>query len=535
MHSEDESEDGTEGKGMKRRDFVKNAAIAGASALSPLTTTVAVASWTEEKLPMNDQITALAATQLSGAIRKRDISCKEVMAAFLERIHRYNPTYNAIVSLANDDTLLRQAEVADKALSKGEYWGWMHGMPHAVKDLADVRGFISSSGSPLFAKTVATKDSLPIERIRNAGAIFIGKTNTPEFGLGSQTYNTVFGTTRNAYNPELCAGGSSGGAAVGLAAQLLPVADGSDMMGSLRNPAAFNNVIGFRPTKGRVPGADEDTKLFFNQLATDGPMGRNVTDTIQLLTTMAGYDAREPLSLRDTLPNAETFTATPFNNEMRIGWLGDNGGYLATESGLLTLCRDALGQLEHRGVVVEDCTPDFEPARLWETWLTLRHFAFVDSQALLKNPSITSQLKPEFQWEIEGSLEMTAARVVAADKARSDWYRALMKLFESYDFLVLPTAQVFPFSADTHWPSEINGKAMDTYHRWMEVVIGGTLAGLPVVNLPVGFDSKGRPMGIQVMGPYGADKAVLEFALAYESVTSFLAQRPTLVENAKAI
>ena len=535
MHSEDESEDGTEGKGMKRRDFVKNAAIASASALSPLTTTVAVASWTEEKLPMNDQITALAATQLSGAIRKRDVSCKEVMAAYLERIHRYNPTYNAIVSLANDDTLLGQAEVADKALSKGEYWGWMHGMPHAVKDLADVRGFISSSGSPLFAKTVATKDSLPIERIRSAGAIFIGKTNTPEFGLGSQTYNTVFGTTRNAYNPELCAGGSSGGAAVGLAAQLLPVADGSDMMGSLRNPAAFNNVIGFRPTKGRVPGADEDAKLFFNQLATDGPMGRNVTDTIQLLTTMAGYDAREPLSLRDALPNAETFTATPFNNEMRIGWLGDYGGYLPTEPGLLPLCRDALGQLEHRGVVVESCTPDFEPARLWETWLTLRHFAFVDSQALLKNSTITSQLKPEFQWEIEGSLGMTAARVVAADKARSDWYRAIMKLFERHDFLVLPTAQVFPFSADTHWPSEINGKAMDTYHRWMEVVIAGTLAGLPVVNLPVGFDSKGRPMGIQVMGPSGADKAVLEFALAYESATSFLAQRPTLVANAKAI
>ena len=517
---------------MKRRDFVKSTAIAGASTLSPLAIRATVATGAEKRLPMNEQITALSASQLSGAIRNRDISCKEVMAAYLERIHRYNPTYNAIVSMANDDTLLKQAEDADKALIKGEYWGWMHGMPHAVKDLADVRGFISSSGSPLFAKTVATKDSLAIERIRNAGAIFIGKTNTPEFGLGSQTYNTVFGTTRNAYNPELCAGGSSGGAAVGLAAQLLPVADGSDMMGSLRNPAAFNNVIGFRPTKGRVPGADEDAKLFFNQLATDGPMGRNVRDTIQLLTTMAGYDAREPLSLRDTLPSAEAFSATPLNNKLRIGWLGDYGGYLPTEPGLLPLCRDALSPLEKRGVIVEVCTSDFEPARLWETWLTLRHFAFVDSQALLKNPAITSQLKPEFQWEIEGSLGMTAARVVAADKARSDWYRALMKLFESYDFLVLPTAQVFPFAADTHWPSEIDGKAMDTYHRWMEVVIGGTLAGLPVVNLPAGFDAQGRPMGIQVMGPSGADKAVLELALAYESVTSFLAQRPTLVTNA---
>lgn len=514
---------------MKRRKFIQSTAIASVSALSPLAARVGFANETEERLPMNDQITALSASQLSESIREREISCEEVMTAYLERIHKYNPTYNAIVSLAGDDTLLRQADDADKALSKGEYWGWMHGMPHAVKDLADVRGFVSSSGSPLFSKTVATKDSLPIERIRNAGAIFIGKTNTPEFGLGSQTYNTVFGTTRNAYNPELCAGGSSGGAAVGLAAQLLPLADGSDMMGSLRNPAAFNNVIGFRPTKGRVPGADEDAKLFFNQLATDGPMGRNVTDTIKLLTTMAGYDAREPLSLRDTLPSAEAFSATPLNNKLRIGWLGDYGGYLPIEPGLLTLCRDALNQLEDRGVVVEDCAPAFEPARLWETWLTLRHFAFVDSQPLLKNPAITSQLKPEFQWEIEGSLGMSVEQLVKADTARSNWYRALMKLFDEYDFLVLPSAQVFPFDAKTHWPSEINGRQMDTYHRWMEVVIGGTLAGLPVVNLPAGFDFRGRPMGIQVMGSLGSDKAVMEFALAYESATSFLAQRPNLL------
>ena len=483
----------------------------------------------QQRPPINDQITALSASQLSAVIRDRGVSCKEVMVAYLERIYRYNPTYNAIVSLANDDTLLRQAEDADKALGKGEYWGWMHGIPHAVKDLTDARGFISSLGSPIFSRTVATKDSLPIERIRNAGAIFIGKTNTPEFGLGSQTYNTVFGTTRNAYNPELCAGGSSGGAAVGLAANLLPVADGSDMMGSLRNPAAFNNVIGFRPSKGRVPGADDDAKLFFNQLSTDGPMGRNVTDTIKLLTTMAGYDARDPFSLRDSIPKADAFFAVPLTSELRIGWLGDYGGYLPTEPGLLELCRGSLNQLEKQGVIVEDCAPDFEPTRLWETWLTLRHFAFVDSHVMLKNPSMKAQLKREFQWEIEGSVDMTAARVVDADKARSDWYRALLVLFENFDFLVLPTAQVFPFAAEIHWPAEITGKKMDSYHRWMEIVIGGTLAGLPVVNLPAGFDKQGRPMGIQVMGPSGADTAVLEFALAYESATSFLAQRPSLV------
>ena len=202
---------------------------------------------------------------------------------------------------------------------------------------------------------------------------------------------------------------------------------------------------------------------------------------------------------------------------------------LQTEPGLLALCRDALNQLKKQGVVIEDCVPHFEPTRLWETWLTLRHYAFLDSEVLLKDPSIKSQLKPELRWEIEGSLEMTAARVAKADQARSDWYRALLALFENFDFLVLPTAQVFPFAAETYWPTEINGAKMDTYHRWMEVVIGGTLAGLPVANLPAGFDQQGRPMGIQVMGPAGADRAVLEFALAYESATSFLVQRPNLV------
>ena len=516
---------------MKRRGFCKGATLASATFLAPTAASAVLNTSTSGIQSMNDHITALSASRLSSMIRTREVSCVEVMSAYLERIHKYNPVYNAIISLADEGRLLAQANDADKALRKGEYRGWMHGMPHAVKDLADVRGFLSTSGSPLLAKNIATKDSLAIERIRQAGAIFIGKTNTPEFGLGSQTYNTVFGTTRNAYNPSLCAGGSSGGAAVGLAAQLLPVADGSDMMGSLRNPAAFNNVIGFRPTKGRVPGADENSKLFFDQLATDGPMGRDVSDTIKLLTTMAGFDAREPLSLQDSLPSAESFVPTALEDGVRIGWMGDYGGYLATEPGLLDICRGALQGVETKGAVVEDCAPDFELERLWDTWLTLRHFAFIDSQSLLKDPTLKSQLKPEFQWEIEGSLSMSAAQVVTADKARSDWYRALMALFDEYDFLALPTAQVFPFDAQTHWPSKINGKPMDTYHRWMEVVIGGTLAGLPVVNLPAGFDQQGRPIGIQILGPTGRDKAVLEFALAYEAATSYLEQRPALVTS----
>lgn len=508
---------------MDRRDFLKKSTVLGLALASPATRSLELKALAEE-------ITSMSASSLSRAIRRQEVACEEVMQAYLQRIHRYNPVYNAIVSLVDDADLLSQARLADKALQKGEYWGWMHGMPHAVKDLADARGLASSYGSPIFAGTVATQDSLPIARIRAHGAIFIGKTNTPEFGLGSQTYNAVFGTTRNAYNPALIAGGSSGGAAVSLAAQLVPVADGSDMMGSLRNPAGFNNVIGFRPSQGRIPSPLAESKLYYEQLSTDGPIGRTVEDTIRLLGTMAGYDSRAPLSLRDTIPSYEEFQPAELK-KLRIGWMGDYQGYLPMEAGVLPLCESAMKQLSINGTVVENCTPDYDMARLWETWLTLRHWSLSDARPLYDNPETRKLLKPELQWEIEGSIDMTAARISEAGKGRSDWYRALHKLFERHDLLALPTAQVFPFSADIHWPEAVNDKPMDTYHRWMEVVIGGTLAGLPVVNLPAGFDSDGRPMGIQFIGPMGQDRKVLEFAMAYETATNYLDKRPALAEK----
>ena len=246
-------------------------------------------------------LTELSASALSAAIRAREASCREVMRAYLARIHRYNGVYNAIVSMLDDDELMLRAGEADRDLEQGRYRGWMHGMPHAVKDLADAQGFPTVKGSPLLTDSLAEADDLFISRIRSAGAIFIGKTNTPEFGYGSQSYNPVFGPVRNAYDPRLTSGGSSGGAAVGLAAHLLPSADGSDMMGSLRNPAAFNNVIGFRPSQGRVPRYPAGD-MFYQQLATPGPMGRNVEDTIRLLHSIAGADPRFALSRSDEIP-----------------------------------------------------------------------------------------------------------------------------------------------------------------------------------------------------------------------------------------
>ena len=473
-------------------------------------------------------ITELSASDLSAAIRQRHVTCVEVMEAYLARIQRYNPVYNAIVSMVDEDELLKQAGLADTALDNDEYWGWMHGMPHATKDQFDVEGMPTSWGSPLRAGTIATKDQLLVSRIRRQGAIFVGKTNMPEWGMGSQTYNNVFGTTGSAYDPELTAGGSSGGAACGLGTHMLPVADGSDLMGSLRNPGAFNNVVGYRPTQDRVPNY-VDGDLFYTRMGVVGPMGRNAEDTTRLLLTIAGSDPRVPMSLRDRLPDADKFSPIDLTG-LRVGWTGNFNGYLQVEPGILELCEVSLQALTDSGTIVESCQPGYDMNRLWETWLTLRNWRRNGMRPLYDDPDTREQLKPEAIWEIEGSLDTTGAELYQAGIARADWYRELLDLFGQYDFLVLPTAQVFPFDKSVHWPEEINGVEMDTYHRWMEVVIGATLAGLPVVNVPAGFDEAGRPMGMQVMGPFGEDRRVLEFAMAYEAVTDYLARRPTMVE-----
>jgi amidase len=502
---------------MNRREFIGAGTGLGMALVMP-----SFAALRAGDLPA--ELTAMSASQLSVAIRQRLVSCREVMQAYLARIDRYNGTFNAIVSRVDTDELLAQAGRADDQLERGEPSGWMHGMPHAVKDLANVRGLPTSYGSPLFAGTVAAEDDFAISRIRREGAIFIGKTNTPELGYGSQSYNPVFGATGCAYDPALTAGGSSGGAACGLATHMLPVADGSDMMGSLRNPGAFNNVIGFRPTQGRVPDPAGD--LFYQQLATDGPMGRNCEDTLRLLCTMAGRHPGSPLSLRDALPPAEAFAALPLK-DLKIGWLGNYSGYLEMEPGIIGLCETALQSLAGAGAIAEPCAPDYELPRLWETWLTLRHWSANWARPLYDDVARRKMVKPEVVFEIEGSLGLSAERVYAAGVARSEWFRALGKLFEEFDFLALPTAQVFPFPKDVHWPSRINDREMDTYHRWMEVVIGGTLAGLPILNVPVGFDDRGRPMGMQLMGPFGEDQRVLELGRAYEQVTDFLERRPS--------
>lgn len=464
------------------------------------------------------------ALTLSRAIHAREISCREVMATYLAHIEAHNPRVNAIVSLRDADGLLLEADARDRQLARGESMGWLHGIPQAIKDISATAGHRTSMGSPLFADHVPQCDSIMVERIRRDGAIVIGRTNVPEFGLGSHTYNSVFGATRNAYDPSRCAGGSSGGAASALAMRLVPVADGSDMMGSLRNPAAFNNVYGLRPSFGRVPFGPA-SEVFGQQLATEGPMARTVADLARMLATQAGPDPRVPLSINED-PGVFAGSLDRELKGVRIGWLGDWQGYLPMESGILPLCERALGTFRDLGCEVEGLVPDFDPAQLWQCWLTLRHWGVAGLlEALYADPAKRRQLKPEARWEVEGGLALSALDVHRANTIRSAWYATLLKLFERYDFLALPTAQVFPFPVEEAWPTEIAGRPMDTYHRWMEVVVPGSLSGCPVISLPAGFGQSGLPMGIQLIGPNQADLSLLQLANGYEKAAGNELQR----------
>lgn len=472
------------------------------------------------------ELVLLQAHELAERIRLRQVSCREVMQAYLGHIERFNPRVNALISLQAPHDLLAQADVRDAQLARGEYLGWMHGLPHAIKDLSLTRGIRTTLGSPLFKDFVPERDGIMVERIKAAGAIIIGKTNTPEFGLGSQSYNPLFGTTACAFDPGKTAGGSSGGAAAALAMHLVPVADGSDMMGSLRNPAAFNNIFGFRPSQGRVP-FDDGADLFFDQLGYEGPMGRSVRDAALLLSVQAGADARAPLSIAEpgsafAAPLERDFKGT------RIGWLGDFNGYLPMEHGILSLCEKAFADFESLGCHIEPVQPEFAPQQLWSSWRTLRHWTVAGSLGpIYADPKKRPLLKPEACWEIENGLQLSASEVFSASVVRSNWYRAISRLFERFDYLLLPSAQVFPFDKNIPWPASIEGVAMDTYHRWMEVVIPGTLSGCPVANVQAGFNENGLPMGMQIIGRHQADFAVLQLAHAYELASRWFTRHPS--------
>jgi amidase len=470
------------------------------------------------------EIVNLDAVALSRAIKSKQVSCVEVMNAYLDQIERLNPRVNAIVSLLSRESLLEQARTRDAQIASGEDLGWMHGFPHAVKDLEPTRGIRTTMGSPLFRNFIPRDDSILVERIRRAGAIIIGKTNVPEFGLGSQTYNPVFGTTLNPYDQSKTCGGSSGGAAVALALRMLPVADGSDHGGSLRNPAAFNNVFGFRTSFGRVPS--QFYEVFIPSISVHGPMARTVPDLAMFLSVIAGYDARAPLSIRQDPAEFAGPLERDFKGT-RIGWVGDFGGQIPFDPGGLELCEGSLKVFEALGCSVETTTLDYPLERVWQSWLKIRGWQIAaEFRASYPDPAQRALMKPELQWEIENGLRSTAMEVAIASRARTAWYHAVHKFFEKYDFMIAPAGQVFPFDATTHWPKEVGGVAMDTYHRWMQVMIPISMSGCPALSVPAGFDERGLPMGIQIVGPNHAEMACMQLGHAYDQATNWVTKRP---------
>lgn len=477
------------------------------------------------------EITDLDAHALSAAIQARQLSCREVMAAYLARIHRLNPALNAIVNLAPDEALLAQAATCDAELARGSRRGWLHGLPLAIKDAAMAEGFATTVGSPLLAGAVAPHDGLMTARLKAAGAIVIGKTNMPELGLGSHTFNTLFGATPNAWDATVSAGGSSGGAAVALAQRLLPVADGSDFMGSLRNPAAWNHVFGLRPSQGRVP-LWPAPDVWISQLGTEGPMARSVRDLAALLATQAGPDARTPLALAD----GADFTLSPAHADpaslrgLRIGWLGDLGGHLAVEAGILPACEAALQRLASAGAVVVPARLGVDLEALWQAWLLWRRALVAPRVATLLalRPDAREHIKPEALWEHDQAQGLDALALLHASEVRTRFHAALLALFQQVDVLALPVAQVWPFAIGERWPRQIAGRTMDTYHRWMESTLYATFAGAPAISLPAGFHANGRwPTGLQLIAPPRADARLLQVAAAYETLAAeLLARRP---------
>jgi amidase len=431
-------------------------------------------------------LTSLNARDLAAGLQHQNVSCRELMRDCLAQIERLNPTVNALVSLQPPEDLLRQADACDAQIARGEAVGRLHGFPMAPKDLAATAGLPTSMGSPIFARQITAHDAIAIGRQRRAGAIFVGRSNTPEFGLGSHTYNQIHGITRNAWNPDFAAGGSSGGAAVALALDMLPVADGSDMMGSLRNPAACNQ---------------------------------------------AGHDASSPLSLHGT---GDEF-AQPLSADLkgkRIAWLGDLGGHLAMAPGVMALCESALRHFDTLGCTVDAALPDFDFHALWTAWIRLRGFIVAGNlQGLYAHPATRAQLKPEACWEVEQGQRLTVAELHEAAVTRTRWHGALLSLFEHFDYLALPAAQVFPLRAEALWPQEVGGRAMDTYHRWMEVTIGATLAGLPAMAIPAGFSDAGLPMGLQLIGKPQADLDVLQLAHGWHQAVPFAGARSPLLAS----
>lgn len=457
----------------------------------------------------------LSAVELAARIRARKVSAVEVMEAHLKQIERVNPRVNAIVTLVAEQALAE----AKRADNEKQPRGPLHGLPIAHKDLEDTRGVRTTYGSPLFRDHVPTEDALLVERLRAAGAIALGKTNTPEFGAGSQTFNKVFGATRNPYDLTKTCGGSSGGAAVALACGMIPLADGSDTGGSLRNPASFCNVVGFRVAPGRVP--KKAAGLAFSPLSVEGPMGRSVADVALLLSALAGPDPRSPIAISE--PGA-VFAGQLDRNfrGTRVAFFKNLGG-LPFDPRVRAVVEAQQQVLRDLGCTVEAAEPDFAGAD--EAFKTLRAQAFESAHGE-KVRQHRDQIKATIQWEVDRGARLTATGINRAESLRAALWNRFQKFLERYEYFVLPVSQVPPFDVNQEFVTEIDGVKMETYIDWMKSCWYISLTGNPAISVPAGFTPEGLPVGIQIVGRHRAEFSVLQLAHAFERATRAGERRP---------
>ena len=451
------------------------------------------------------------ATELAGLIRRREVSVREVMSAHLAQIEWVNPMVNAIPTLVAEQATAQAVE-ADEALARGASPGPLYGLPIAIKDLAETRGIRTTYGSSIYSEHVPEQDALFVRRLKAAGAIVIGKTNTPEFGAGSQTFNPVFGVTRNPYDLSRTCGGSSGGGAVALACGMIPIADGSDLGGSVRNPPSFNNVVGLRPSPGRIPRYPAEQP--WDTLPVLGPMARTVRDAGLLLSVMAGPDPRDPLSIAE---DAEQFRG-PLNREFkgcRIAWSRDLGQF-PVQKAVVDAFEKALPAFAELGCQVEEDHPDFSGAAEIFHVLRAQGFAAGRAKDLREHRHL---MKDTVVWNIEQGLKLSGLDVARAQAQRGLLYHRVRAFFERYEFLVLPVSQVVPFPIEVEWPREINGVVMETYIDWMQSCSFITLTEHPALAVPCGFTREGLPVGLQIVGQHRGEMAVLQLGHAFEQAT----------------
>jgi amidase len=466
------------------------------------------------------EIAFTAARELAALVAARELSAVEVMRAFLAQIERVNSSVNAIVTLRPVEELLADAQAADRKLAAGETVGPLHGLPIAIKDLSLTRGLRTTFGSTLYRDFVPTSDELYVARLRRAGAIVIGKTNTPEFGAGSQTFNALFGATRNPYDVTKTCGGSSGGAAVALACGMLPLADGTDLGGSLRNPASFCNVVGFRPSPGRVPRLNARPG---DTLGVHGPMARDVADLALLLSVMAGPDARDVQSLSEQGSAFRDVGERDFAGTS-VAW-SENLGRYPVAPAVTAVCNFARPVLAELGCEVVSGEPDL--AGVDELFQALRAAGYA---AALRGDLERgrAQLKDTVVWNVEQGLKLTPADLERAGAIQHALDTRVAQFFAAHEFLVLPTVQVLPFPVEIEWPRAIEGVAMQTYVDWMATCYAISCLKAPAISVPCGFSPDGLPVGLQIVGRRGADLAVLELARAFEQATQFARRRPAV-------